>query len=301
MKIFQKLPPGISIPLFYTFISVGMLWKVLFGSILGAFFVAVVAYQVSPAVFGVEPLSVGEVISWFSQLPETYKVASLSAALTVAGFIVAFHTATINWKNQLRAELKSQAAGEVEEFFGVVAGLVSDAAIYVECLIDAVDKLQKGSDPDEARFAVNWAIDGTEKFFGTRSQISQALVQVHRLKGRNYTILSSGWGLAGNLDQAIASLNEIGSRMWLHVPIVDKNNPDYIQHFHNLVNVAECKEFLEAANRFTGPMSMLAGSIKGYLLSPIMGFNWPMYAGLILHRKEFTGAIRAFHEAMNDR
>tara|TARA_R110002049_G_scaffold2743_4_gene21075 strand:+ start:9445 stop:10281 length:837 start_codon:yes stop_codon:yes gene_type:complete len=278
-----------------------MLWKFLFGTTIGAFLLAIAAYLASPVFFLVEPFSPGELLNWFSHLPETYKVASLSAGLTVAGFMVAFHTATINWKNQLKAELKSQAAGEVEEFFSIVSGLISDAAIYVESLIEAINKLQKGGDPDEARFAVNWAIDGSEKFIGTRNQISQAQVQVHRLKGRNYTILSSGWGLAANLDQAIESMNEIGSRMWVHVPRVDKNDPDYIQHFHNLVNVEECKSFLEAANRFTGPMSMLAGSIKGYLLSPVMGFNWPMFAGLIVNRKEFTAAIKTFYEAMNDR
>jgi hypothetical protein len=278
-----------------------MLARLLFGTALGALGLSLLFYHFTPTIWGVQPLSTLDLIVWFSELSEGYKVALLSSVLTVSGFIVAFHTATINWKNQLKAQLKSQCAGEIEEFFAIVSGLISDAEIYVNSLITAVNKLENCKDQDEARFAVDWAIDGAQKFFSTRNQISQAQVQVHRLKGRNYTILSTGWGLPGALDQAIAALNEIGTKMWVKVPVVDKNDPNYIQHFHNWVNIEECMAFIEASSRYTGPMTSLAGSIKGYLLSPIMGFSWPMYFDLITNRKQFTAFVKEFHKTMNKR
>jgi hypothetical protein len=36
--------------------------------------------------------------------------------------------------------------------------------------------------------------------------------------------------------------------MWVHIPVVDLNDPNHIQSFVNQVNVTECNEFLEACD-----------------------------------------------------
>lgn len=237
---------------------------------------------------------------WLSSQPEGYKVAFISAALTVVGFVVAFHTATINWRNQLKAELKAQSAGEIEEFFAIVARLISDASIYVQTLADAVTTIQKDSSPQETEFVVSWVVRESQKFIATRNQLSQAQIEVHRIKGRHYTILSSGWGLPTTFDHAVDAFRKVGERMWIHVPIVNLNDPDHIQNFLNQVNVQECAQFLEAAEKYAVPISMYAGSIKGQLMSPIMGISLPMYASLLAGRKEFKALIASFYRDMKN-
>jgi len=287
MGIFRVLSPTIAVPAFYMFITIAVILHFLFGTVFGFFLLSLAAYWGVGHYGQSTPLSFGELLLWLSSQPEAYKVAIISAALTVVGFVVAFHTATMNWRNQLKAELKAQSAGEVEEFFAVVSRLISDVSIYVRSLVDAVNTIQRGESQQDAEFAVSWALNESQKFVATRNQLSQAQIEVHRIKGRHYTILSSGWGLPATFDHAVEAFNKVGERMWIRLPVVNVNDPNHLQNFLNQVNVAECNQFLEAAERYSGPISMLAGSIKGYLMSPIMGLSFPMYAGLVAGRKEF--------------
>lgn len=140
-----------------------------------------------------------------------------------------------------------------------------------------------------------------QKFLSTRNQISQALIQVHTLKGRNYTVLTSVLGLPGTLDEAISTLNKIGSKIWITVPMIDSTYPDYIKHFSQSINIDECNAFLSSVDQFTGPMLMLSGSIKGALLAPIMGFNWPMFFHLFSERKGFRQAIIDYYSATSQK
>jgi len=175
--IFRVLPPTIAVPLFYAFTTIAVVLYFLFGTIFGVFLVSLFAYWAVDYFGFVTPLSFGELLLWLGAQPESYKVAFISAALTVVGFVIAFHTATVNWRNQLKAELKAHSAGEIEEFFAVVTRLISDASIYVQTLVDTVDKLQKGLPPQEAEFAVSWAVKESPKFIATRNQLSQAQIE----------------------------------------------------------------------------------------------------------------------------
>lgn len=300
MRIFKALPPAVAVPVFYVVATIFVITHFLFGTVFGAFLLSVAAYW-AVGTFGTStPMSFGELLLWLSSQPDDYKVAFVSAALTVVGFVVAFHTATINWRNQLKAQLKAQSAGEIEEFFAVVSRLISDASLFIETLISTVNKIQKGDAPQEVNFAVSWALNESQKFIATRNQLSQALVEVHRIKGRHYSILNTGWGLPSTFDQAVEAFNKVGEKMWIQVPLVNVNDPDYLQSFLNQVNVTECTQFLDAAERYTIPISMLAGSIKGYLMSPIIGVSFPMYIGLITGRKEFRAAITEFYRNMKN-
>lgn len=298
--IFRLLPPTIAVPAFYVFATFAIAIHILFGSILGIFLVSLFAYW-SVGYLGLStPLSFGELLLWLGSQPEGYKVAFISAGLTVVGFVVAFHTATINWRNQLKAELKAQSAGEIEEFFAVVTRLISDASIFVQTLVDTVNTIQKGSSTQDVQFAVSWAVRESQKFIATRNQLSQAQIEVHRIKGRHYTILSSGWGLPATFDHAVNAFNKVSERMWIHMPIVNLDDPNHVQSFLNQVNVAECTQFLEVSEKHSVPISMYAGSIKGQLMSPIMGVSLPMYASLLMGRKEFKALIVSFYRNMKN-
>lgn len=301
MKLFKRIPPQVTVPAFYAFVTIGMLVHFLFGTAFGALVLAISLYVCAESVTGVEPLSLAELVLWFNGQSEAYKVGFATAAVTLGGFVVAFHTATVSWKQQQRAQLKAQAAGEIEHFFATTGQLITDAQIFVQSLVEAVNEVQRGRDPHEAQFKVDWALSQTRSFFSTREQLSQATIQVHRIKGRNYTILSSGWGMPDTFDEAARALEEIGRKMWVHVPVVDVNDPNYIQEFHNQVNVQECQRFIDCAENLDGPISMLTGSIRGSLLSPVIGFNLPTYVRLLRERSAFASAVKEFYRVMSDR
>jgi len=154
ISYFKKIPRSLSVPIFYTYISGLLVTKFLFTTTYGAFVIALSIYFYCDVYTSLTPLTVGQIINNILLLPIEYKVALLSASVTVAGFVIAFHTASINWKNQMRAQIKSQAAGEIEGFFAAVSSNITTAELYVKSLIETVNQIQKGISIEEANFSV---------------------------------------------------------------------------------------------------------------------------------------------------
>ncbi|MCW8126409.1 hypothetical protein [Microbulbifer halophilus] len=111
VSFFKRIPPAISVPGFYIFSLVIYLLRFLLGTAFGALILSILLYQYFQCCSQITPFSVEGLFDWFAQLDAEYKVALFTASVTVTGFVVAFHTATANWRNQMLAELKMQAAG----------------------------------------------------------------------------------------------------------------------------------------------------------------------------------------------
>ena len=108
--MFAKLPPSLSVSIFYTFVTITFIYRFLFGNIYGILITCLVVYNYSKSLFGTTPLSFDGLIQWVVTQSESTKVALLSAIITVVGFLIAYATATSNWRSQLLANLKVQAA-----------------------------------------------------------------------------------------------------------------------------------------------------------------------------------------------
>src|SRR5690606_10910453 len=122
------------------------------------------------------------------------KVALIASGVTIAGFAISFHTATINWRNQMRAQIMMQVSGEVENFFATVLRNITAAELHVKALVEAVNKIQRGASLQEAEFLVDYNHSQQQQFLDARSILSEAAVEVHRLISRNYNSLASNWG-----------------------------------------------------------------------------------------------------------
>ena len=283
--------------LFYSLITIAIVGRFLFATVYGALLIAFVLYLASPSWFGVEPLDLDELVMWFAGLASDYKVALLASLVTIAGFAIAFHTATINWRNQLKAELKKQTAGEIEHFFAVVGRNITTLELFAEELVEVVNQIQNGTSLQDASFRVGFIQGRLEEYVGARNTISQASVDVHRLISRNHNILASGWGLLANARVAAAAVSDVSTAMWIRLPIVDVNDPNHVQVFLNLVNVTECNALIAACDRSSAKIAGISGGIHGYLLAPVVGFTFPMYWHLLRHRKEFLESLRDFYQA----
>jgi len=300
LKIFKKLPPSTSVFIFYVFISLGMLFRFLLSSVYGMFIMAIGLYFYYKNFTHTPPFSSVELLNWSFTLPSTYKTAILTSSVTIAGFAIAFHTATINWRNQMQAQLKTQAANEIENFFAFVATNLQTTKLYIKSLIDIINKIQEEETTIESiAFSIGYAQGKAKEHMAARDALSQASIDVHRLIGKNHNMLSTAFGLLPMLQQTAVSLSKITKKMWVHIPIVDLNNESFLQSFVNQLNIAECTDFLETCEKNDFALIGLSGGVQGALTSSIWGFSFPMFWSLLLKGKEFKGSIIELHKQLN--
>ncbi|MBU1387823.1 MAG: hypothetical protein KKE62_06400 [Proteobacteria bacterium] len=300
LKIFKKIPPSISVFIFYVFIGLGMLFRFLLASVYGMFIMSIGLYFYYKNFTHTPPFSSIELLNWAFALPSNYKTAILTSSVTITGFAIAFHTATINWRNQMQAQLKTQAANEIENFFAFVATNIQTMELYIKSLINIIDKLQEEENTIESiAFSIGYAQGKATEHMAARDALSQASIDVHRLIGKNHNMLSTAFGLLPMLQQTAVSLSKVTKKMWVHIPIVDLNHESYLQSFINQLNIAECTDFLETCGKNKFALSGLSGGVQGALTSSIWGFSFPMFWNLLLTGKEFKGAITELHEQLN--
>lgn len=299
ISLFKNIPPSISVPAFYCFYTIAMIVRFLIGSAYGVLFLAVFFYLYVKNFTSLPVMTPSELTSWLVNLPSEYKVAVLSSGVTIIGFVVAFHTATENWRGQMQAQLKSQAANEIENFFSVVTSKITTTRLHVESLIKTVNTIQKQENINEIIFLVGYQQGKVSEFIAARDILSQASIEVHRLISKNNNILSTGWGLPSNINQAAGCLSELSKKMWVHIPMVNLDDPNHIQSFLNQVNVTECSEFIDSCNTNYGIISGISGGIQGYLTASIWGVSLSNYFNLISSRKQFKEAIKGLHRDLN--
>jgi hypothetical protein len=245
---------------------------------------------------GGEVLSGEGLLLWVDGLNHEYKAALLTALVTVAGFVIAFHSANANWKNQFNAQLKAQLASELETFFGPLSVSINQVSIFSQALVDAVNRIQTGTSFEEASFSIRYLQSQHDQFRAARSHISQASSEVHQLIGRNHNMLASGGGSLKQMQMAASALTEISQSIWIPVPVVDVNHVDHAQTFINQVNMTHCIRLVKACDDNSTKISGLIGAIRGYLLSPIIGFNFSMFLSLLADVRNFRDAIDEFHK-----
>ncbi len=86
---------------FYALLILGFIYRFLFQSIYGALLLVVSAYWYTGTYTNVEPFNLEQLIQFASNLSPEYKVALITSGVTITGFAIAFHTATINWRSQI--------------------------------------------------------------------------------------------------------------------------------------------------------------------------------------------------------
>lgn len=295
----KNLPPSISVKVYYLLLISAYIFRFLFKSTYGAFILAVLVYWYTDTFTEIDPYSLKELLHWVSTLSQDYKVALITSGVTITGFAIAFHTATINWRDQMRAQMMLQVSGEVENFFAKVSQNITAAMIYIKSLVEAVNKIQNGVSDSEAEFLVYYHQTEQEKFLHVRNLLSEASVEVHRLISKNFSPLVSNWGILNSAQESAKALDEVSQKMWVKLPIINLNDPRRVQIFIDHVNVAEYQEFIRTCERSHSVISGLAGGINGQLQSAVLGFNLSMFSHSLSHRKMFREAIEKFHRDIN--
>ena len=290
--MFSKFPPIVSVSLFYGFITIMYLVKFLIGNIYGIFLLSLIVYFKSDSLFGYDPYSFDQLMLWLVSQSEATKTALLGSFITVIGFMLAYATATANWKGQLLANLKLQAAGELDVFFSEYSKLATDCEIYSSALAEAVDKIQKNCSVDEAVFLSNYNRDEGQIFMQKRQRLIAMGIDVHGFQGRYSSLLISAPGLKSSLDSAITAVSSINDKLWINVPFHIQGDENVVQTFVNQVNVADCMALSSSVDSHYGELNFSAGSVRGNLMSTVVGFNiWTIFH-LYRQSNEFYATIK---------
>ena len=296
-SILRKLPPTWSTSLIYTLAAIGFLWRFLVGTTLGIFFLSLALYGYMSWVSDTKPFTPSQLLLWLADLPIEVKTAISAAILTIVGFLVAFHTATLNWKHQANAQLRAYVAGELEQFYAEVSGRTIEARIYAKTLVEAVNAIQAQGVSAETVSRVHFILDRTTAFLATRQRLSAMSIEVHRILGKNYSLLATVWGAAKALEEANAAFSEIAQAMWIRVPFVQRDDPNLLGVFLAQVNVTECLSFVACCDRNDGYINGVTGGIRGLLLAPVVGMNLASLVGLLTNRAQFRQAIAEFYRS----
>ena len=266
--------------------------KFLIGNIYGIFLLSLIVYFKSDSLFGYDPYSFDQLMLWLVSQSEATKTALLGSFITVIGFMLAYATATANWKGQLLANLKLQAAGELDVFFSEYSKLATDCKIYSSALAEAVDKIQKNCSVDEAVFLSNYNRDEGQIFMQKRQRLIAMGIDVHGFQGRYSSLLISAPGLKSSLDSAITAVSSINDKLWINVPFHIQGDENVVQTFVNQVNVADCMALSSSVDSHYGELNFSAGSVRGNLMSTVVGFNiWTIFH-LYRQSNEFYATIK---------
>lgn len=241
---------------------------------------------------GITPYNVEELLNWLFNQSESTKNTILGSLITIVGFLLAYATATANWKSQMLANLKLQAAGDIESFFTECAKLSSNCSIYSTALIDAVNKIQKGCSIRDAEFLANYHREKACQFIKDRDKLIALGVDVHNLSGRYGALLLTAPYLKSNFDSAINALNRINDTLWISVPSYIENDQNPVQSFINQVNVPECIELKNAFDLNSLELNFASGSVRGNLMSTIVGVNFWTILNIFKERNMFFNTIK---------
>lgn len=230
-------------------------------------------------------------MEWIVTQSDSTKSALLGSIITVIGFLIAYATATANWKSKLLADLKVQASGEIEVFFAECSKLATDCGIYATALIEAVNEIQKGCPLERAEFLAFYNREQGQLFLQRKDRLVSLGIEVHRLHGKFSTLLVSAPGLKSGLDSAIEALGKITNKVWVHIPYHIQNDTIPVQTFLNQVNVTDCIALKTAVDENQMELNFSSGGVRGNLMATVVGFNFWMLYYLFKNRKDFRKMI----------
>lgn len=291
LSLLRRIPPNLFAWIIYAVAPVQLLLKYLVGTVYGAFLFSVLLYWAMSIAGESKPFTSDELLIWIDGLDNDTKTAIATSVITILGFLVAFHTATHNWKAQAVTNLKINIAAGIGLFYGEALGLVVDAKIHAQSLLDAANLIKTEGATTRAAFRVERALELNSRFLEKRERLSAMAVEVHSILGRDYSLLATIWGATKALEDCASAFSEITQKMWVPIPSIQANFPNPLEQFVRQVDVQQYSEFIECCERNYGFISSTMGGVRGSLLAPLIGLNLPGLLNFFERRTKIVEAI----------
>ncbi|HCH6005277.1 TPA: hypothetical protein NK076_001128 [Vibrio parahaemolyticus] len=258
---------------FYMCISLGVCTRFFLGNLYGVLITLLVVRHFSESIFGYPAYSFDELMVWLRTLNDEMKVAIVSSLVTVVGFLVAYASATSNWKSQLLANIKLQAWGELNAFFTEVGTLVTDCEIYANETLETSARVRESKDHQEKLFLVSYQNTRGHEIDLKRKRLVAMSIQVHQFTGKYANLFLSVPKVQSNFDIAATALKEVASKTWFNIPFSYAEDTDPVTTFLKQVNEEQLNTFKKSVEKNRIFLSFYPGSAGGVLQSGIVPFN----------------------------
>jgi len=261
----------------YAYIILDLLIRFFTNNLYGIFLLVLLCYFLSPYVTGIKPLTFSELITLLSEQSETTKGLLLSSTITVIGFLIAFQSATKNWKDQLRANLRVEASKDIDLTYSRIAELILSIRTYADTNLNVLEKIKNNAPEIELFSGIQFAVSQTQKFLADRQELSMLHIRSYGIYGKYSSILFSTLGSYELLDRINESVKNVTTKMWTLVPMVDLKNPDYCRMYLSSINENELIELSIQCNKSHPYISGWVGNIRGRLTANIIEFNFSLF------------------------
>ncbi len=269
------------------------IWTFFVGSIYGILFSSIALYLCSEKVFGVNAYGFLEMVAWFYESPTEIKTALMTSFITVLGFLMAFATASYNWKSQVKAQLKLQASGELDVFFKELSGLINDFDVHVKQVIHVYNKLKEESGLG-AVFMVRHSVSCSPPIIEKRALISKLSLDVYWLDGKYSRLLQSMPGLEERMMDSKKAIKSITRAMWISIPDRLDEELGEIDSYKSQVNIGECEGFIKISKEGLGILAASQGAIRGALQAEFLGVGfWHIFYSF-KNSKDMGEALKNF-------
>lgn len=291
LDLLRKIPPRWIGRLLFIFAPLAVLQRALLGTMQGALFCSVSLYWYMEVFGEAKPLSTSQLVLWLAELSVESKTGLATSLITVVGFVVAFRTATLNWKEQTRTTLRIAIADEIERFFDEVARRTIDAQLYAEAVVAEVTRIQASRLNPTASGVIDLLIQDGPKFRENRQRLVSLSIEVHRLGSKHYTLLAPLGGVLKALEDCVTSFRQITTEMWVQVPTITPDHPNPHTSFIDQIDVAKWNSFAACCERNYHIIDGLIGGIRGALLAPLAELTPSALTSVLGMRARFEQAL----------
>jgi hypothetical protein len=257
-------------------------------NIYGLFLLSLFFYWQAPNIFGEKPFNFAEMFAWFDKLSETFKTAILSSLLTIVGFLIAFQSATKNWKDQLLANIRLDASNNIDITYNRISELINFIKIYADLNLQIVEKIQSNGEPKEVANDIRYIMSQNEKFISERQELSILQNQAYQLIGRYSNIFMATLNTFDQIIKINEFVKRVADRMWILVPVIDFNNTKFIEHYLSYVNVQKYTDLSKQCDETYTYVTTMAGNVRGKLTGKYQEFNLSLFYNLLRKGWVFT-------------
>lgn len=221
----------------------------------------------------IDPLNGPELLAWTVSIPESIKIAVGSSLLTIIGFLIAFQSATKNWRDQMAATVALEASRDIHRFFTEASRNVTTIQIFAEQLVEFRTRALNAQNVNDVAFEIDFVNDTLSDFLQARARLKQMNIEVHDLLPRYSAVLASSRRSIADLVSATAAFTGIIQHMWFTVPVVRSTHPTALVSFVQAIDEGACNGYVKEAKKRYTAMTTLSGLVEGKLTSHLLRVN----------------------------
>lgn len=170
--------------LLFVSILLRLIFRFFTANIYGIFILLISIYYIYPYFTGVEPFKLNDLMIWFAEQSDTLKSLLVSSLVTVIGFIIAFQSATKNWKDQLVGNIRVQASNDIDAIYTRINEIINSLKIYSDTNLKILSRIKSNADSNEIYSSIKFVLSQTEKFRSERQELSLLHGRAFQLYGR---------------------------------------------------------------------------------------------------------------------